>query len=429
MKKDTIALYSMTDFLIQKLKWTAIVASLSLLPFPVIANTVNVQRYSTEGDEVNLRVSVRNNNGLPIEGLKQNQFQIETEGEIIQPNFPQELTQDKAYVVILLDMSGSMKNSDSGRRTQSKLSGAIDAIQKFINNASEEEDIDIKISLVPFGYEGGATCNHLYPVNKDSIGDNPFLDASSSQLSSKLRSLKQVPVCARTDLYTPLVAAKDYLQKQLGNTPSNQIKPKLVTILLSDGYDNSDKPKVRELVNELKSGNIPVQINTLGYGESLRKLRNRAQCNPPVLNSELTVQNVSESCFLNKPGDIDQFIIDEYQLEKIANSTGGIYKLSANSTEVAKSLTEFLKNLREYKLVYKQPGAEPGSQHKISVRVTNPSIKSKTTKIEFPVFQKLSLPERLGILAATSIVGFMGINSFTNWSRQLKQQADSNLDG
>ena len=429
MKKDTIALYSMTDSLIQKLKWTAIVALLSLLPFPVMANTVNVQRYSTQGDEVNLRVSVRKNNGLPIEGLKQNQFKIETEGEIIQPNFPQKLTRDKAYVVILLDMSGSMKNSDSGTRTQSKLSGAIDAIEKFIDNASEEEDIDIKVSLVPFGYEGGANCNNLYPVNKSSIADNPFLDVSSSQLSSNLRSLKEVQVCAKTDLYKPLIAAKDYLQNQVENTPGNQVKPKLVTILLSDGYDNSDKSRIRELVKELKSGKTPVQINTLGYGESLRELRDRAQCNPPVANSELTVENVSESCYLNKPGDIYQFIIDEYQLKKVADSTGGIYKLSANSTEVAKSLTDFLKNLREYKLVYKQPGAEPGSQHKISVQVTNPSIESKTTKIEFPVFQKLLLPERLGIFAATTVVGFMGINSFKKWSRQLKQQADSNLDG
>jgi von Willebrand factor type A domain len=428
MMKDTIALYSTIDSSIQKLKWAALVFSLSFLPLPVMANTVNVERYTTEGDEVTLRVSARKDDNLPIEGLKENQFKIKTEGQTIQPKFAPKSTRDKAYFVILLDMSGSMKNRDSGTNTQTKLSGAIDAINKFIDNASEE-DIDLKISLVPFGYKGNQECNQLYPVDESTITDNPFFKVTSSQLSTNLKKLKNVPVCASTDLYKPLVAAKYYLQKQVKNIPAKELKPKLVTILLSDGYDNSDKARVRELVRELKTGTTPVKVYTLGYGESLSKLRARAQCNPSIPDAEITPQTVSNNCFLQKKGDIDQFILDEDQLKKVADETGGIYQLSATSTEVAKSLTDFLKAERDYKLVYKQPGAQPGSSHTISLLATNPNIESQPTKIEMPIFSKLSPLERLGIFGFTGVVGYVGINSFRQWSRRLKQQADSNLDG
>jgi hypothetical protein len=431
MMKDTIALYSTIDSSIQKLKWAALVFSLSFLPLPVMANTVNVERYTTESDEVTLRVSARKDDNLPIEGLTENQFQIKTEGQTIQPKFAPKSTRDKAYFVILLDMSGSMKNADSGSKTQNKLSGAVDAINEFIYQAGKE-DIDLKISLVPFGYPGKDkdVCNNLYPVDESTIEkENPFLDVNDSQLTNKLKSLKKVDVCASTDLYKPLVAAKSYLQKQAKNTQNNKVTPKLVTILLSDGYDNSDKQRVRELVRELKTGTRPVKVYTLGYGESLSKLRKTSRCNLSTPYSELTPQILSDNCFVKNKGDIDQYIIDEYQLKEVADNTGGIYQLSASSTEVAKSLTDVLKAEREYKLVYKQPGAESGSSHRILLQVTNPNIESQPTKIEMPLLSKLSGLERFGIFGFTGVVGYVGINSFRQWSRRLKQQADSNLDG
>lgn len=436
MMKNTTVLSSMIDSLIQKLKWGALVTSISLLPLPVMANTVKVERYSTNGDEVTLRVSARKDDNSPIEGLTEKQFEIETEGQTIQPNFAPKSARDKAYVVILLDMSGSMKNPDSGTKTQSKLSGAINAIRKFIDQASDE-DIDLKISLVPFGYtgEGTTTCKGVFDVNESTITQNPFLDVttSGSKLISRIQELEKVKVCASTKLAEPLLAAKDYLQKQVKeeNSLTNQVPPKLITILLSDGYDDSNKQQVKELVRKLKpqTENEPfIKVYTLGYGESLEQLRNRAQCNTAISDSDLTAQSVSQNCILRN-GDIREFIIDEYLLETVANSTGGIYKLSANSTEVAKSFIDILKSEREYKLVYKQPRAESGSSHKISVRVIDPKMESEPTKIEFPIFQKLSLLERSGIFVFIGVLCYVGINSFRQWSRQLKQQADSSLDG
>lgn len=436
MMKDAIVLSSMIDSSIQKLKWGAIAATLILLPLPVMANTVKVERFSTEADEVTLRVSVRDNNNSPIEGLRANQFEIATEGETIEPTFAPKNIKDKAYVVILLDMSGSMKNSDSGNKKQSKLSGAVDAISKFVDQAGDE-DIDLKIALVPFGYKGNEECSNLYPVDEFKITEQPFIDVNSSKLSSNLRKLKQVKVCASTDLHKPLLAAKDYLEKQVKkeNNLASKIKPKLITILLSDGYDNSDKQKVKELVKELKpkteaETETPIKVHALGYGESLKNLRDRAQCSSSIPDSELTVQNVSQNCSL-AAGDIKEYIIDEYLLQTVAQETGGIYRLSANSNEVAKNLIEILKAEREYKLVYKQPKAERASSHNISVRVTNPTIESASTEIKFPnlAFQKLSPLERSGIFVGAGVLSYVGINSFTQWSRRLKQQADNNLDG
>ncbi|BAZ28852.1 von Willebrand factor type A [Cylindrospermum sp. NIES-4074] len=447
MKTNITALCSMTDFSTPKLRLSAIAAFFSLLPFPAIASTVDIYRHISDGDLITLRVRVIDDGNVPIQGLNQRDFQILTTDsnkksvdrstikfDLIPPE--KQSQTDPVYVAILLDMSGSMRQYDSGG--SEKLKGAIKAVNKFTQQAKNDK-VPMKIALVPFGFSGGKQCNYLYEVDKENIAQNsPFYELKDEQLNSKLSELSYIPVCASTNLSQPLEAATNYLQNQYAQAVSNvnsedTPKPRLAVILLTDGYDNSNSEQLQNLQRFLQQP-PKVTVHTLGYGESLRSLRDRAQCSLFIPNDQLTPSNISRYCRLPNQ-DIRAFIIDESQMEGIATATGGIYKLSANADEVAKSLTAFLTTLREYELVYRQPGAAPGTSHQTRVQVNSPSrelkdVISAPENIRISNFQytKLSLGERFGILLLTTILGFAAIFLFWQWSQKLKKQAEQNLN-
>ncbi|NJM73014.1 MAG: VWA domain-containing protein [Scytonema sp. RU_4_4] len=425
---------------------TALVTLLGLLPFPTMASTVDIYRYSVKNNLVNLKVRVIDNDNVPIQGLTRQNFHIQTtdkHGKSIKPATikfdllpPERQSQpDTAYVAILLDMSGSMRRPDSNKNQ--KLSGAISAIETFIDTA-KKQNIPIKISLVPFGYRGGHNCNHLYEVGQETIAnDSPFLKTKDETLKNKLKELSGVSVCASTNLSQPLVAATSYLRNQFSQVvshvnPENTPQPRLAVILLSDGYDATSEPQFQNLQGFLKQS-PQVTVHTLGYGESLRQLSDRANCSEFIPNDQLTPNSVSQHCRLPNE-DIREFLIDEPHLKDIATATGGIYKLSANADEVAKSLTDFLTTLREYEIIYRQPGADRATRHQTTVRVTSsfPGLNNVTSKpidirMSNFVYNSLSGQERLRILTLTTLLGLVGVFSFMLWSRRLKQQAQSYL--
>ncbi|MBE9007607.1 hypothetical protein IQ259_21715 [Fortiea sp. LEGE XX443] len=117
---------------------------------PVLASPkLEVTPRLPEGNRVTLSVRVLDENNIPIDGLRVENFTVKTakvlstdeQGTTTQPTFssvnnlqlvkPDERAKsDLAYVVILLDMSGSMAQLDpTGVR---KLDGAIVAIRNFI---------------------------------------------------------------------------------------------------------------------------------------------------------------------------------------------------------------------------------------------------------------------------------------------------------
>lgn len=445
MTKNITALFSTIDFSIHKLRLIAFVL-LGLLPFPVMASTVDISRYSTESDRVTLRFRVFDNNNIPIEGLNRQDIQIlstDSQGNPVNSSTikfdlvpPERQSQpDPAYVAILLDMSGSMQHNDSGGTK--KITGAIQAIDKFIEQA-KSNNIPVKISLVPFGYKGGNQCEHLYEVTQQTIAKNsPFYDITNDTLKSQLKELSGIPVCASTNLYQPLQAAASYLKNEFASITSNvnpeKTQPRLAVILLSDGYDSTKDEQIQNLKHFLQQS-PSVTVHSLGYGESLSQLRDRAQCTiliPP--NDQLTADTVSQYCRLPNQ-DIREFIIDENFLKNIATATGGIYKLSANANEIAKSLTDFLTTLREYELVYRQPGADRATIHQTKIQINSPSrginkltSSAETIRISNFHYQRISLLHRINILAFTTILASIGILTFIKWSHHLKQQAERNL--
>ncbi|MEW6498312.1 MAG: vWA domain-containing protein [Cyanobacteriota bacterium] len=436
----------MTDSSIQKLRLTVLVALLGLLPLPAMASTVDIYRYSTQGDRVTLRVRVLDDERVPIQGLNREDFQIETtdaqdrpvtlnpsQTTLVPPERQSNL--DPAYLVILLDMSGSMAQKDLGG--EKKLKGATDGIRDFITEIRREK-LPVQISLVPYGEKGNAPCQYTYQVNQSIIKQN-LLKAMDRKLDEQLNVLAKLldNVCAATNIYQPVAEAVSYLgtPNRFGQIQSdpNAPKPRLAVIFLSDGFDvyrSNETERFKNLLDVLQQ-NRQVTVHSMGYGERLRELRDRARC--PLSDAQLTVDNVRLRCRL--PGaDITEFIVDEQRLRAIAQATGGIHKFPGNPREVVETLRTFLTTLREYEIIYQQPGADRASPHKTVVRVNSSSrqlnklaSEPKNIRMGNFIYSSLPFPKRLAILGFTTLLGLAGVLSFMSWSKRLKEQAERNL--
>ncbi|MFM7790328.1 MAG: hypothetical protein ACKO90_20055, partial [Microcystis panniformis] len=96
----------------------------------VRANSVEILRAITDHDRVTLKVQVRDHRDLLVPGLQENNFtvlttaanQTEFKYRLTPPKItitpPDQVKPDPAYLVILLDMSGSMNNRDESQQVK-----------------------------------------------------------------------------------------------------------------------------------------------------------------------------------------------------------------------------------------------------------------------------------------------------------------------
>lgn len=421
----------------------------NVISLPVSANSIEIIRATPDDDRILLKVRVINNQRIPIQGLRPEDFEIKTtdannktvrlKTPEIEITPPEKTKPDPAYLVILLDMSGSMRNQD--RLGKIKLTGAINAIRDFLETI-EAENFPVEIALVPFG-EGGGGCK-TYSVNgdiiKNSLEGDPY-----EKPKEKLKELAQVDIdnlCAATNIYQPLSAAVKFLGTEENfQEKSSKLAPRLGVILFTDGFDAADdrytekgrdneKKRFQDLLN-LLAQYPQVTVHTMGYGESLSQLRDRAKCYGYYPSDKyLTVDNILTFCRLKRQ-DIKEFVVDENRLTEIAQkTTGGIAKFPQDSQEVIDSLKTFLTTLRKYEITYQQPGADRASSHQTQVVVNSPAqglnnLASQPSPVRMDNFfyHSLSGWERLGIFIGTILVSVGGIIRFNTWSKQLKEHS------
>ncbi|MDJ0579198.1 MAG: VWA domain-containing protein [Crocosphaera sp.] len=430
---------------------------LGLTPLSALANKVEITRQYIVDNEVVLRFKVVNDERVPLQGLKAEDFVVETtdkNGKPIQvsPDDMQLISSeqtkpDPSYLIVLLDMSGSMKHPDLGGTV--KLKGATNGLQDFLTQIQEEK-LPVQIALVPFGI--GEKCANTYPVTDRVIG-NKFESAPYTKTKNKLTELAKVEVCAATNIYQPLSEAIRYLSNsenienlanQNTDSPNPQkspdkeaIPPRLGVILFSDGFDVF-RSNENQRFNDLKAlmEKYPeISVHTMGYGERLYQLRDRTNCS--VSGNNPTVDSVLKNCKLydQSKNIIDQFIVDEPRLKEIADITlAGIHRFPGDPREVIKSLRTFLTTLREYEIRFQQPDGDRGSQHTTYVVLDSDSrgldnIESQkvTYRMNNYVYESLPLAQRLRILAATVILGSGGYLGFLQWSKFLVAQSQSYL--
>ncbi|MGB3511324.1 MAG: vWA domain-containing protein [Microcoleaceae cyanobacterium] len=442
--------------------WTRKV-SLSLLIVgcwinPSLAQIKNVEIIEAIPDrneaKVTLRLKAYDQNNKPVIGLQKEDFNLTVcppkadpkTGECqtlnqadINWKIPQPEELPPAWIIVLLDFSGSMKQLDSsGEKT--KLEGAVTAIRKF-NQDLAKRGTNTKISIVPFG-KGGKNC----PGNKVSPKElDKFVLAGDEKVEESLKKLEGEldKLCAATDIYEPLRQAVQFFgnsEDTRFNPPedTNLSQPRRSIILLSDGYhsiygNRQNEPELEgqdfeKLVFMLKS--YPnITVHTLGYGLTPQQLQQKYNLEQPPTIRDISIRGGRKS---NNSEELTELaaeeFVDQKRLQQIAEVTRGIAEFSGNAEDISRSLTEFLEALfDEYEINYVQPiNADRGSLHnvQVSLNLSDNSVDSELKPYVFPwVSRSLPLLTRTIIfLLALAVLLGGGVIPFLLWSKSMKRE-------
>ena len=406
-------------------------------------------------DRVTIRVKVKDELDKPVMGLEPTDFNLKIDEQKIEVKkedwkSPEETIPPPAWIVVLLDLSGSMKQRDSGGST--KLEGAVEAIREFVQRSAKRGG-NTQVAIVPFGDSGG-NCQG-YPVNENTL--DKFFPAGDFKLQNYLDYLASLTPCAATNLYQPLDEAirflgneKDsrfYIPEELEESETPEPQPRLSIILLSDGFHNKpNKERDFERLTELFQRHPEIVVHTLGYGltpeqlakkysKELKELAQKEQVQIAKRRSTLDDSGEEEQTmpvaeFTDKKNLVEQLVkiapeevVDRENLAEIAQLTGGIAEFSGNANDIAESLQVFLNSLLgEYEITYTHPNAERGSKHK--VRVAANSVLSEPKPYIITVFgRSLPLPVRISMIICTLLLlGLGGILPFSLWAKKLKYE-------
>ena len=423
MKKNIIALSTTTAFWIPRLSLSLLL--LLTLACPSLARVKKAEIIGSptfKDEKVTIRIKVNNQEDKPLMGLEDTNFKLTVDKQEVKfkPQdwkSPEETVPPPAWIIVLLDFSGSMNQVDSGGTK--KIVGAINAIRQFTKISSERGG-NTQISIVPFG-EAGGKCPEL-PVNKETL--DKFLPANDFKLQNNLDYLSSLSPCASTDLYEPLTTAVEFLANTKDSRfylpeNSSQPQPRLSIILLSDGYHNAlNEATDFAALTKLLQRKENITVHTLGYGLTPQELGVKYKLGRPATRADLNKRKVPEAEF-----------VDQQRLAEIAKLTGGIAEFSGNAERIAENLQLFLNALLgEYEITFTQPNAERGSKHKVQVKVSSQDGKAKESQIiEYimPVFgRSLPLGVRLiMVISVLCIVMIFGIVPFHYWGKYLKAEA------
>ncbi len=410
MKKKSTALFTIIASSIHKLSLSiAIVSCLITASWGQVRKPEIIANPEVDDEQIKLRVRVMEGKRPRID-LPKNDFQVFVDEEPMD-NFqlrkPEQTTPPPAWVIFLLDYSGSMKDDDESGKV--KLLGATEAIREFAEVAATRKG-ETKIAVVPFATTGPGCTNAIDRRLREYKGHivtrsllNDFY--SPETLETRIQELEEVKelgginqLCGATDIYQPLVKAVQFL-----NNPEDErfnpqpkrfqpppIQPQLSIILLSDGKDTEyeDDLDFGTLKSELQ-GNQSITIHTLGYGK-------------------------------------DDGSVDKQALADIANLTNGIPQFSGNAAKVARDFIDFLNAGEEYHITYPETNPERGKAHSVFVTVKSPDgsrTPSESKEYRGIVFgRKASLPQRTFILAVVIATWGLYILLFNLLGKFLKRQ-------
>ncbi len=457
MAINTTASFSTTAF------WTHAVSLATILftsavfnaeAQPKVLSTQILEEPIVINEKVTLRVKVKGEGDRPVVDLVNTDFKILVDGTEVKFN-PRNWESAKdnnppAYIIVLLDMSGSMKNQDA--KGQSKLKGAVEAVQAILKSLTERTKLspNIQVAIVPFGNSGG-TCTYGFPVNNETL--NKFFVAGDVKLKTYLESeIGSIDPCSSTNLYSALGQAVKFLGNSSDvrfyppvspeeNIENKKPQPKLAVILLSDGFDtdsfdkDSPKPEIEafEKLKTLLKTSEQVTVHTLGYGLTPAQLGKKYGLQGIATRENVDVNNChldrsSPPCKGNPPpaGKVPaEEFVDELRLKEISDISGGLSAFGADAQEIADKLQIFLDAiLGEYKVSYDHPNPRRGKKHTVVVAAADILSDSKPYRIG--VFGRpLPHKDRLNLLGIVVVVcGGAGSGLFLSWRKSLTEEVD-----
>lgn len=378
-------------------------------------------------DRVTIRVKVKGEQDKPVMGLLDTDFRLLVDRQEV--NFrpkdwksPEETIPPPAWILVLLDFSGSMKKLDS--RGTTKIEGAIKAIREFTEVLGERGGAT-RVAIVPFG-ESGPSCEG-YPINNDTL--DKFFSAGDFKLQNYLDYLAGFTPCASTNLYQPLNKAVRFLADTDDSRfyvpeESDEPQPRLSIILFSDGYHNkSNEEQDFKTLEFLLRRNEQIIVHTLGYGFTPEQLGQKYNLGRPATRQDLG----------NGEGKVPfEEFVDRDRLAKIAQLTGGISAFSGEAQAIAENLQLFLNALLgEYEITYSEPNPTRGSKHSVQVAVVSPDggmVESRPKSYIITIFGRtLPLSIRLTMVSCILLImGLGGVLPFWFWGKWLKREALDN---
>ena len=350
---------------------------------------------------VTLRVKVTGKNNKPVP-LEEQDFSLKIDCNSRRYNCqeigskewkdwknPKEAKPPPAFIIVLLDFSGSMKGTDSGGRK--KYAAAIQAIRGFVDALSDRSP-DTELAIVPFGGDEYSESSCPYDKLISSAELNRFFYVTDEKHSIHLENLEDRKPCAQT---TSLYGSLSEAVRLLGNSRDARFhpeeeeneppkpQPKLSIILLYDGYHTADseaqeEEEFQELMRLLERDEEigKITIHTLGYGRT-----------PEYLQKKYGLSRLATRQDVRKHAGLENEFVDRERLGEIAEKAGGIAEFSANASEVAQKLKEFLDAvLGEYEISYIQPNADRVEVHEVQVVVNsaNGVVESEPSDYNFP---------------------------------------------
>ncbi|NEP00167.1 MAG: VWA domain-containing protein [Symploca sp. SIO2E9] len=438
MKKKSIALSTTIVSWTRKLSLLMLFAGCLTYPGSLQAQEAKIVNTTVEDEQVKIRVEVKNKYDQPVTNLSDEDFKLYVNNEQVtfKPKNlrnPQQAEQPSAWIIFLLDMSGSMANPDKPGSSQSKLEGATQAILEF-TKATADRSSDTKMAIVPFG-EGGSRCrNGDYPVNDETLNKDKFLLVGDPELQNKLNDLANKEPCAASNIYDPLSKAIDFFSQEQGDDsfyPKKEFfwqakpqQPRLSIILLSDGFHNQDNEEQDfERLTKLLKINDNIVVHTLGYGLKPGELGDKYN-----LGRAATRGDISYASKLPSGKVPASEFVDIKRLDIIASITGGICQVSGNAQAVGDALRVFLDALLgEYEITYKDPNPIRAERHKVQVAVNSRHV---STELSEPKPYRITsfgwslpFPMRLGMLVGAFLaIGIGGAVPFYFWGRYLKRE-------
>lgn len=456
MLKNYSDLSTKIAFCTRQLSLSLLIVSFYINPgFAQVENLEIIEAIPERNEgKVTLRVKVYDQNNKPVRGRQKNEFNLTVcppkadpkTGECqtlnqadINLKIPQPKELPPAWVIVLLDFSGSMKQFDSsGGKT--KLEGAIAAIRKFNQDLAKKGE-NTKISIVPFG-KGGKNCpgNQVRKKELDNfvLAGKKKVEQTLKKLESKLDNL-----CAATDIYEPLRQAVQFFgnpEDTRFNLPanSNLPQPRRSIILLSDGYhsiygNRENEPELEaqdfeKMMFMLKS--YPnITVHTLGYGLTPQQLQQKYDLKQFPTIRDISKRGGKKSNGSEKlRGFAAEEFVDQRRLQQIAGVTNGIAEFSGNAENISTSLTEFLEALfDEYQINYIQPiNADRGSLHNVQVsfKLPNNLVDSELEPYVFPWVSRSLPPLTRIIIFLFTLAALLGggVIPFLLWAKSIKRE-------
>ena len=270
---------------------------------------------------------------------------------------------DRVNTVLVLDHSGSMKPPASDTDTTSKIVALHLAAERYVDSMSTVG----RASIIPFSTIVGMP--------------RPFLD--KSQAFALKKTIKSLQPYGETALFDATYEAISVLE-------ADASRGKRAVIAMTDGYDNTSRRRVEEVIERAKDAKIPLYMLAFGRDGEIDDviMRQMAESTGGKFYHAKNKDSLIE-IFENLSIQLHDDGIDEISLKKIAQETGGAYYA--------------VKDISELRLILDK--VNTAIQHK-SYEVTFPSLLQKRdgTRREIAI----KLVRRSGELVSNTATGVIG---------------------